>query len=155
MVCAIRTDMLATMFTGSNTVRFLPLGLRKGPCICDSSERYRRTTNPNPWRDCYNNRWNVKKEHSENLSTGWILFVLPLGRMWRCTGVSKIKSMSFSWTLCNFIALSFIVNFFKSQQHVPLLTILQYYMLRLITAGPGFDPRRGSKFSFENFQPRG
>ena len=21
-------------------------------------------------------------------------------------------------------------------------------------AGPGFDPRRGSKFSFENFQPR-
>ena len=22
-------------------------------------------------------------------------------------------------------------------------------------AGPGFDPRRGSKFSFENFQPRG
>ena len=23
------------------------------------------------------------------------------------------------------------------------------------SAGPGFDPRRGSKFSFENFQPRG
>ena len=22
------------------------------------------------------------------------------------------------------------------------------------SAGPGFDPRRGSKFSFENFQPR-
>ena len=23
------------------------------------------------------------------------------------------------------------------------------------SAGPGFNPRRGSKFSFENFQPRG
>ena len=23
------------------------------------------------------------------------------------------------------------------------------------SAGPGFDPRRGGKFSFENFQPRG
>ena len=23
------------------------------------------------------------------------------------------------------------------------------------SAGPGFHPRRGSKFSFENFQPRG
>ena len=23
------------------------------------------------------------------------------------------------------------------------------------SAGPGFDPQRGSKFSFENFQPRG
>ena len=23
------------------------------------------------------------------------------------------------------------------------------------SAGPGFDPRRGSKFSFESFQPRG
>ena len=23
------------------------------------------------------------------------------------------------------------------------------------SSGPGFDPRRGSKFSFENFQPRG
>ena len=23
------------------------------------------------------------------------------------------------------------------------------------SAGPGFDPRRGSKFSFEHFQPRG
>ena len=23
------------------------------------------------------------------------------------------------------------------------------------SAGPGFDPRRGSKFSFENFQPWG
>ena len=23
------------------------------------------------------------------------------------------------------------------------------------SAGPGFDPRQGSKFSFENFQPRG
>ena len=23
------------------------------------------------------------------------------------------------------------------------------------SAGPGFDPRRGSKFSLENFQPRG
>ena len=23
------------------------------------------------------------------------------------------------------------------------------------SAGPGFDPRRGSKFSFENFQSRG
>ena len=23
------------------------------------------------------------------------------------------------------------------------------------SAGPGFDTRRGSKFSFENFQPRG
>ena len=23
------------------------------------------------------------------------------------------------------------------------------------SAGPGFDPRRGRKFSFENFQPRG
>ena len=23
------------------------------------------------------------------------------------------------------------------------------------SAGPGFDPGRGSKFSFENFQPRG
>ena len=23
------------------------------------------------------------------------------------------------------------------------------------SAGPEFDPRRGSKFSFENFQPRG
>ena len=23
------------------------------------------------------------------------------------------------------------------------------------SAGPGFDPRRGSKFSFDNFQPRG
>ena len=23
------------------------------------------------------------------------------------------------------------------------------------SAGPGFDPRRGSKFSFENFQPQG
>ena len=23
------------------------------------------------------------------------------------------------------------------------------------SAGPGFDPRRSSKFSFENFQPRG
>ena len=28
---------------------------------CDYSEWYRRATNPNPWRDCYNNRWNVNK----------------------------------------------------------------------------------------------
>ena len=42
--------------------------LLEGPCICDSSEWYRKTTNPNPWGDCYNNRWNVNK----NTSRIWV-----------------------------------------------------------------------------------
>ena len=80
-------------------------------CICYSSEWYRRTTNPNPWRECYYNSWNVNKDIQE------FEYRLDIVRATNgahvevyYSSVSKIKSMSFSWILCNFIALSSILS---------------------------------------------
>ena len=38
--------------------------------------------------------------------------------------------------------------------NIPIVTGSDASMAASGSAGPGLDPRRGSKFSFENFQPR-